>query len=322
MPVSEIPVRSVNITPIPASLLSIDWNDLLWAAITVGRPNRYYVFRHGIPSLYEALFRASLMRMALEESAGSRRFMRTAACKHLDPSEKGAVNYFLGLTLCKAFAEKVLQTPWMLHLDVFRNGLNPVLQRTERSRPDLVGQRLDGQWIAFESKGRVSEPDSKTKLKAKNQSRRVVSVLGVAVAGHYAGISFFKKDTLSFYVEDPESFSPDDPRSISVKGEAAELYRHYYQPLKDAFFGENQRTVSQGELVWRRVDEIDADIGIHARLLELVRQERWAEVGVFCRESHSLLTRSELRADGISVKAGESWRRRIRRQGSPSTTDE
>ncbi len=260
--------------------------------------------------------------MAVEESAGNRRFMRTVACKHLDPSEKGAVNYFLGLTLCKAFAEKVLQTPWMLHLDVFRNGLNPVLQRTERSRPDLVGQRLDGQWIAFESKGRVSEPDSKTKLKAKNQSRRIVSVLGKAVAGHYAGISFFKKDTLSFYVEDPEPLSPDDPRSISVKGESAALYRNYYQPLREAFFRDDQRTVSQGEVLWQHVEEIDTDVGIHAKLLELVRQESWAEVGVFCRESRSLLGRSELRADGISVRAGESWWRRTQRRDNPRVSDE
>src|ERR1700687_2347860 len=39
--------------------LSVTWDDVLWAAVTLGRPNRHYVFRHGDASLYEALFRWS-----------------------------------------------------------------------------------------------------------------------------------------------------------------------------------------------------------------------------------------------------------------------
>src|SRR5882757_5639345 len=79
--------------------LSVTWDDLLWAAITVGRPSRHFIFRHGVSSLYEALFRASALRMTLEQiSPVARRLRRTAAAKSLDPSEKGAVNYFLGLT--------------------------------------------------------------------------------------------------------------------------------------------------------------------------------------------------------------------------------
>ena len=34
-------------------------------AVTVGRPNRNYVFQHGTASIYEALFRWSLVRMVL-----------------------------------------------------------------------------------------------------------------------------------------------------------------------------------------------------------------------------------------------------------------
>src|SRR5216117_3479735 len=78
-------------------ILSVTWDDLLWSAITVGRPNRYFVFPYGVPSMYEALFRLSAVRMMLEQSAPkSRRLRRTAAVKNLDPSEKGAISYFLG----------------------------------------------------------------------------------------------------------------------------------------------------------------------------------------------------------------------------------
>ena len=37
--------------------LSTLWDELLWAAITIGRPSTYHVFRYGEPSFYEAIFR-------------------------------------------------------------------------------------------------------------------------------------------------------------------------------------------------------------------------------------------------------------------------
>jgi len=107
------------------SILQVTWDELLWAAVTVGRPNRQYVFHHGMASKYEALFRLSLVRMALEQSGPrGNRLRRTTAARTLDPSEKGAVNYFLGLAVAKLFADKCLDAPWMLHLDVFRPQLN------------------------------------------------------------------------------------------------------------------------------------------------------------------------------------------------------
>lgn len=141
--------------------IEVTWDDILWAAVTVGRPNRNYVFRHGDASRYEALFRWSLIRMALEQSG--HRLRRTNAARTLDPSEKGAVNYFLGMTFCKLFAAKLLNTPWLLHLDVFGPQLNPIL--TSRSRPDLVGMEHGAsRWHAFECKGRTSPHRSQLSL--------------------------------------------------------------------------------------------------------------------------------------------------------------
>ena len=74
------------------------------------------------------------------------------------------------MAICKLFAAKLLDAPWLLHLNVFRPMLNPVL--TGRSHPDLVGQTQSGQWLAFESKGRVSSPAADAKNKAKAQAQR------------------------------------------------------------------------------------------------------------------------------------------------------
>jgi len=52
--------------PATAGELDVTWDDILWAAMTVGRPNRHDVFHHGTASIHEAIFRTSLVRMALE----------------------------------------------------------------------------------------------------------------------------------------------------------------------------------------------------------------------------------------------------------------
>jgi len=203
--------------------LNPTWDDLLWAAITVGRPNRQFVFRHGTASSYEALFRLSLIRMALEQRQGGR-LRRTAAARTLDPTEKGAVNYFLGLTMCKLFAAELLDAPWMLHLDVFRPALD--VQLASRSRPDLVGQTQRREWVALECKGRISPPDAAVKKRAKQQATRVVSVSGTAPTFHIGGITFFKDDVLQFYWQDPDP-EPEIRNPIRVQA-TPEIWRHYY----------------------------------------------------------------------------------------------
>src|SRR5205085_8063152 len=80
------------------AILDFSWGDLLRAAVTVGRPNRSAVVQHGVASEYEAIFRWSMVRMALEQVRPSAsRLRRTNAFNTLDPSEKGAINYFLGI---------------------------------------------------------------------------------------------------------------------------------------------------------------------------------------------------------------------------------
>lgn len=318
-----IPVEAVAFPTVQPATLSVDWNDFLWAAITVGRPNRYYVFRHGLSSAYEAIFRASLVRMAVEESLGVSRYVRTAACRSLDPSEKGAINYFLGLILCKLFADHRLGTPWLLHLDVFRNALNPQLSSTERSRPDLVGLLPSGDWIAFEAKGRVSAPDSQTKQKAKTQAQRVVRVLGRPVTGHFAGISYFKKDTLCFFVQDPEPIPENSPKAITLKAEENDLFGSYYLPfaslMRETRVGLDR---SSDGVIRVQAEQMDVQLGMHASLFELAANERWAEMHRLCQENQKNLAQAELHADGLWVRAGKSWRRRITQADTHFVDDE
>lgn len=301
--------RFPNTSPITNGSRTLDtsWDDLLWSAITVGRPNRQYVFRYGLASTYEAIFRWSLVRMSLEETGGARpRLQRTDAAKSLDPSEKGALNYFLGLVFCKLFASTLLDAPWMLHLDVFRPTLDVVLRG--RSRPDLIGQTRGGTWLSFESKGRISLPDATVKRKAKDQARRCVSVNGVPVTYHIGGIMYFVNDIARFFWRDPP---PDDAVSLTL---APGLWRYYYEPAVELIRGHQaiEGMLHPSGPVSIPIADADVTLGIHPKVLTLVMEEQWQAAKDWCDANVPVLEREGYRPDGLRVNAGASWPHPVR----------
>lgn len=286
--------------------LNTTWDELLWAAITVGRPNRQYVFRHGDASLYEALFRWSLTRMALEQRGprGSR-LRRTDAVKTLDPTEKGAVNYFLGMTMAKLFASRLLNAPWVVHLDVFGSQLGAVLRG--RSRPDLIGQvQGSNLWIALEAKGRISAPDSNAKTKAKQQAQRVVSIGGTPPAFCVGAIMYFHNDVLQFLWRDPQpepygSSGFEVPYSDEIwgyyYGPVLELVRAYPHYLDQMFH----------EPVLMPLENQDIQIGIDRRVLTALSEHQWGRARHICSENADEFQDAGYCMDGIRVIAGDSW---------------
>lgn len=294
-------------TPVANSYAALvtTWDDLLWAAVTIGRPNRQYVFQHDLASMYETLFRWSLVRMSLEQtSPAGRRFRRTAAAKSLDPSEKEAINYFLGMATCKLFAAKFLNAPWLLHLDVFRPLLNPVL--TGRSRPDLVGQTQAGLWLAFESKGRVSPPANEAKDKAKVQAQRCVSVNGTAVTYHIGGIMYYKNNSLQFFWRDPQPDETDKSRGIELNV-ADNMWQYYYRPARE-LISTNPEILERmlREPVLMQVEHLDIQIGVLPSVLKFLLQHQWVGAKQWCGE-HVSQIEAGYQPDGIRVVAGKSW---------------
>ena len=291
-----------------SDVLSVSWDDLLWAAITVGRPSRHFVFRHGESSLYEALFRASALRMTLEQiSPIARRLRRTAAAKSLDPSEKGALNYFLGLTLCKLFAEMKLNAPWLLHLDVFRDRLNPRLL-SGRSRPDLIGRTTGGKWVALESKGRVSPPTADAKSKAKEQAERVISIRGTPVSYRIGGFAYFKDDVLRFFWRDPQPDGVEPPNAIRLDLTEDDIWKAYYQPIL-ALVGPDHAAMIERENIPIPIKVADLQIRVLREVMRYLRLEKWKDAGHWCLEHQDQLAQSEAHADGVQIIAGESWRK-------------
>ena len=100
------PFTSVN----GASDLNVSWQFLVWSAITVGRAELFDVTRYGEFSLFEIVYRTAILYANLYVD-GTDRLRQSAAYRGLDPSEKGAISYFLGMTMTKAFAEARLRVP-------------------------------------------------------------------------------------------------------------------------------------------------------------------------------------------------------------------
>jgi len=284
--------------------LIFNWGDLLWAAVTIGRPNTAYVFQHGGASLHEALFRISLIRMALVQGPFSPRLNRTDAFRALDPTEKGAVSYFLGMAVCKLFASRLLNTPWLLHLDVFRDQLNPVTLGG-RSRPDLVGQDISGAWHAFETKGRSSVPNSEDKKKAKAQAQRLVSVDGSACSLHIGSFTFFRGDEMEFYWRDPEPEEPEklEPIEITVTDED---WENYYAPALAL------ASAPGSDFQSAQVEGIDLNVEIHPKVRKVLLEGQWDAARSLLAELRQVFEKEGFQPDGLRVVAGDTWRRPVK----------
>ena len=256
---------------------------------------------HGDASMYEALFRLSLVRMALEQRTRRSSLYRTSAFRSLDPTEKGAVSYFLGMAVCKLFADRLLNTTWLLHLDVFKDQLDPKLVGG-RSRPDLVGLNHSGRWHAFECKGRSTVPNADERRKAKEQARRLVRVGSTNCALHVGAISYFRQDRLEFHWRDPEPEDAEELEALSVQP-AEDAWRHYYAPALALEAGGGTMAMSDGRA------DADVEVEIRADVRERLVAGEWTEARLRAHETRAVSREDGFRADGLKVRAGESWRR-------------
>ena len=316
---ADFPTSNAKVSP-GTRREDFGWSDLIWAAITVGRGSRFDVIRHGTPSKYEILFRACLLKTALQTASTPQRFGWTDAYRDLDPSEKGAVSYFIGLTMCKLFAERFLDVPWLLHLDVYRSQLDPVLLRG-RSRPDLVGQSLGRDWVVFESKGRTSSPTQGDKDKAKAQACRLTHVSGQKIAYGVALFSFFYRDELKVHWQDPK---PDDEAEESeepfrLQVEPNDFLEQYYRPILD-FVGADRLRRHLEEHQPIPIAEADFSLAFEPRVLRSLLLEDYAAVYHILTDVDTVaLTRTtapalSFKKDGIVIKAGDSWGQTIGQQ--------
>jgi hypothetical protein len=287
--------------------LTFTWPELLWAAISVGRSELLHLMRHGPFSAFEMVYRAAILFANLRETSTSD-LSRSEAYDGLDPSEKGAVSYFMGLTVAKLFAHRLLDVPWLMHLDVYREELRPVLHGT--GKPDLVGKNSGGAWIAIESKGRTHGHDAQAMARAKEQVESLASVSGQPLALRVALLAHFGEGVLQCAANDPEETSKRS-RRIDLPLSEEKLFEGYYRPFREWLReAPNARTESvRGQrFVLAETPEVDLTVGVSEEIVRgetpLRRRAQVAERGTVAEEE---VDKAYLGADGVLVRVGTLW---------------
>lgn len=240
--------------------LELSWSFLLWSAISVGRAELLHIFRYGQFSLFEIAYRAAMVFANLCDN-GAGRIRRSEAYDGLDPSEKSAISYFFGLTMAKAFSERLLGAPWLMHLDVYREQLKPAL--AGKSRPDLVGQTVAGDWIGIESKGRTHGFDSDALDRAKAQAGMLESVGEQTPLALIGMVTHFADNELQVVASDPPP--RERPDRVRLPLTRAQLFEAYYRPFYTWLeIAPDVRVAERGGRVYRMasVAAVDLTVGL------------------------------------------------------------
>jgi hypothetical protein len=262
--------------------------------------------------LIELCWRAALVGANLEEDPPSDRWVQTEAYQRLDQSEKSAVSYFLGMTQAKITCEMLLGVPHLVHLDAVLAMLG---QRTNKSRPDFVGFDLASMTytIAVEAKGRTWERTEDVTNSAKEQARRLPTVIATSSSVRVASVASFEAGCWEAYLEDPAA-----PYGQLVSLTTGDVLVSYYRPLVAALLTAGaDPQLSDDSTVFARMPDIDVTLGIprnivatfdNLPLIGPIPQRRRENVGA--RLSQAVLNlpgKSEADAVGLSwVARGNS----------------
>jgi hypothetical protein len=283
--------------------------ELMWSAITVGRANFVDVLSNGIYSEYEILYRASILVANIAQNGP--RLVKSSAYEHLDPSEKGAVSYFLGLTFTKLLSAKLLNIPWLLHIDVYRNQFTRNGQAfsfaSSRSRPDLIGLDNRRHWIVMESKGRTNSMNATLLQSAKNQTRNLRKIGTDYPSLRVAVVTHFINGQLSVDWSDPEGHNDD---FFDIKTDREEYLANYYKVIFNILSNNDSTSKEIDGFVTYTFNNINLTIGLDINIFNAYKTQNLTEIQPIIFWDNKLLstkTDTFIGNDGIVVRLGTNW---------------
>lgn len=291
--------------------LTCTWQEIVWSAITVGKRHWGDVWKSGKYSQLEAIFRATMVYAYLMENNSSQRLVQSDAFKRLDPSEKGAISYFYGLMSSKLLAEKLLNVPWLMHLDVYKDQL--AISSSGNSKPDLVGLNNNGEWVVVEAKGRSNSFDRKALDKAKTQTGFIKQISGKTPILFAAVQSYFSNGNFRTRIADPDDVNEN---AVDLKLTLQDYIKSYYKLLFDLIENEKSQIVElyQNKYIIVDIEQADLKVGINKDLYTFLNKKEFgfdSLLGIFLMTEIKGFTDNEnyayLGKDGIVVVCGNSW---------------
>jgi len=308
--------RSRGASFLGTNILSFTVQELMWSAITVGRANFLDVMSHGIYSEYEILYRASILVANLAQNR--RTLVKSSAYESLDPSEKSAVSYFLGLTFTKLLSAKLLDTPWLLHIDVYRDQFAASGQAfgfgSSRKRPDLIGLSRRRNWIILESKGRTNSMEGTLLASAKNQTRNLRRI-GLDIPSlRVAVVTYFINGNLLIDWADPEGYNDD---YFDIETDMEEYLSNYYKVIYNILSTNRSSSNELGGYITYTFEAVNLTIGLDRKIFTAYESKSLKDIRplrLSNYEPFSSIADQDFFAgsDGIIVGLGSNWRELIR----------
>jgi hypothetical protein len=254
--------------------LNASWEEIVWSAITVEKPGITELFSYGWYSVSDAIVRTYMVYANLCQT--SSRFEKSTLYDNLDPTEKGATSYFVGMMPAKLVAAQLLNTPWLFHLSRFKQngGIAPL---DGNSQPDLIGLNEHNDWIVIEAKGRTNGFSPSAHSKAKEQTRKLrkinekFPVLRVAIQAYFS-------PSLTLMIDDPEAGEFDED-AIDIIAERRDLLQGYYSFIHSVTKGSNDvRKILGRQYAFHRIEDLGLTIGLDRDIESSIDHPR--EVGL------------------------------------------
>lgn len=265
------------------------------------------MFSHGWYSLSDAIVRSHTIYANLCQTPS--RIEKSTLYDSLDPTEKGATSYFVGMMAAKLVAARLLNTPWLFHLSRFKqDGGNLTL--SGNSQPDLIGLDAHRNWVVIEAKGRTNGFSSDALLKAKDQTRKLRRINGRLPALR-VGIQAYFSPCLELMLDDPEPEEFDDD-ALDVIAEQRDLLRGYYSFAHSVTKGSSDvRKVFGRQYAFHRIEDVGVTIGLDHRIqASFEHHDIIGIVGELRADDEPTVLRDgplTTFADGVAIQLDERW---------------
>jgi hypothetical protein len=285
--------------------LLVSWNELVWAAMTMGKPGIGFLFGHGWHSVSDLIVRQHMVYANLRQAHGQ--LEKSSLYGALDPTEKSGVSYFLGMMAARILGYRLLDVAWLFHVSL-TGSLGITASFKGKSQPDLIGRRSDGSWVVVEAKGRTTGYSRAAMNSAKSQTRQLRKVNGLHPTMRVAVQAYFRPK-MRWVLEDPDEFDPD-ARDVEFDEERA-LQRYYSGPMAAVSEGASIRQIGGREFLSRTISETGVTVAIirdvRERLLAGTAAQFWNDIsaedatGQLSDEGYAIFP------DGIAVALDQRW---------------
>ena len=264
---------------------------------------------HGLSSVWEWIHRVSLIPAYVRQDAAGG-LLRSTLAESLDRSEKIAGSYALGQALTGIFCQQRLNVTHLMHVDRYASRWNVVFG-AGRSRPDLIGMTLSGEWVVAEAKGRSNSIEPGLARKLHNQKGMIREVDGrpphvsLGCVASFPVLREGQHGPLRVDAVDPE---PSE-EAISLEIDPGRFARTYYEPFEAAIAMGQRSDLSSDDVVVVDLPAIRLSVGLRRDLLGRLAstdgfRQDWKAIEPD-KARASVADGTQVRLDGTFVRA--SW---------------